>query len=177
MPPIEIWSGGQTGVDTGGARAALDAGVPLAGFMPADAENEEGPISFRIAHHLRRHDRTNPAARTAANVGHADVVLVVVEDRRRAGATRGTALTIRLATERQERGTCRLLVVDGAWPRGPGSEAYWSLIASEWSPPRPGRHLRVLVAGPRASLWPDGERVAYEVVAALLRGTATRRGA
>jgi hypothetical protein len=160
---IEIWAGGQTGVDLGAHLEALAMGAPIAGFMPADARNEDGPIPEHVALHLTRHDRSRPDARTRANVAGADAALVIVADRRRAGATRGTALTIRLCEEREKRGRFRLLVVDPEWrPR----DIAW--LIDGWPHSHIGRRMRLMVAGPRASLWPDGEETARRFVRAVL---------
>lgn len=166
---LEILQGGQTGVDRGAALAALDLGVPIGGYMPADGCDEDGPIPDAIAMHMRRHDRTNPAARTRANVALADAVLVIVADRRRAGATRGTALTIGLCEarcRRDGRGHFSLLVVDPPWHEA-GIIAWGRLLLKGWREDGPRRALRLLVAGPRASLWADGEQEARRFVGAI----------
>lgn len=165
---IELRCGGQTGVDLGAALTALDIGVPIGGFMPADGRNEDGTIPERVATHLTRHDRTNPAARTRANVATADAALVIVRDRRRAGETRGTALTIGLCEERRTREWFPLVVADPRWPEeSVRLWATWTLRGlSELDR---GRALKLLlVAGPRASLWPEGERQAARFVRAVL---------
>lgn len=170
---LRILSGAQTGVDMGAALEALACGLPLGGFMPADACNEDGPIPEHVALHLRRHDRTNPAARTRANVATADAALVIVQDRRRAGETRGTALTIRLCEARIRRGlapgrrTLELLVVDPQY--SPDAVAGWvatwplSLLARRRKAGLTAP-LDLLVAGPRASLWSEGEETARRIV-------------
>lgn len=160
---IVLWTGGQSGVDMGAARTALAMGVEVGGYMPADGHNEDGPIPDAVAMHLRRHDRTDPAARTRANVATCGAALVIVEDYRRAGATRGTALTIRLS-ERELEPAMRL-VVDPTWHDE--SVAAWAERAiAAWG--RRSSPLRLMVAGPRRSSWPDGEREAARFVRAIL---------
>lgn len=162
---LELWTGAQSGVDLGAALTALSMDTAIAGFMPADGHNEDGPIPDAVAMHLTRHDRTNPAARTRANVDHADAALVIVEDRRRAGATRGTALTIRLC-EAKGWGDS-LVIVDPA--SHTVSVASWvSARLGRWHACGNTRPLRLLVAGPRRSLWPDGEREAARFVRAVI---------
>jgi hypothetical protein len=172
---IEIWAGGQTGVDLGAHLAALDGGLAIGGFMPADGYNEAGQIPDRVAMHLTRHNRTNPAARTGANVASTDAALVLEEDRRRAGVTRGTALTIRLCEERcrrNGRGHFALLVADYLYPADAvaGWVATWprSVLAG-WREADRTRPLKLLVAGPRASLWPEGEETARRVVGEIAK--------
>lgn len=169
---IAIWTGGQTGVDTGAALAALDMDAPIGGFMPADGHNEAGQIPAAIAMHLTRHNRTNPAARTRANVATSDAALVIVRDRRRAGETRGTALTIRLCEERQNREPSRfkLMVIDPTWD---ARTVGW--LIDGWPRAHLKHPLRLLVAGPRASLWPDGEAEAKRIVWAVLAETNSSR--
>ncbi len=170
---IEIWSGGQTGVDLGAHLEALAMGAPIGGFMPADARNEDGPIPEHVALRLTRHDRTRPDARTRANVANVDAALVIVQGQRRAGETRGTALTVRLCEEKwgPDRKAWQWLVVDPVfmaegvagcivtWPR--------SMLAL-WREAGNTHPMRLLVAGPRASLWPDAEREARRFVRAVL---------
>ncbi len=163
MTHLEIIAGGQTGVDLGAHLAALDTGVAIGGYMPADGRNEDGPIPAAVAMHLRRHDRTDPAARTRANVAHADAAIVIVPDRRRAGATRGTALTIRLCEKRD----LPMRVIDPGWDAG--ITALWVSKMLECWRTIAERSFRLMVAGPRASLWPEGESEARRFVDAICR--------
>src|SRR5690349_17304665 len=94
-----VVAGGQTGVDRGAHRAALEVGFDVTGYMPSDGKDELGPIPGNVASHLRRCAKRGYAARTEANLLIADALLVVVEDRIDPYRTPGTKLTLQIARE------------------------------------------------------------------------------
>jgi hypothetical protein len=90
-----VISGGQTGVDIAGLRAARAAGLPTGGTAPAGYATEVGPQPELlqgfglVAHASRRYP-----ARTLANVLEADVTLVIADP-----LDGGSALTVAYARE------------------------------------------------------------------------------
>src|SRR5688572_7144606 len=153
MTKLIIIHGGQTGVDRGAHFAARDTGLAIEGFMPLEENDELGPIPPDVAKWLTPMKVSGFMQRTVQNVIKCDAVLAVVEDKQKPWATRGTALalqTARLAAQRPrlaiDEGDKERFVID--WIRG--------LMSSN---ARAGE-FRLMVCGPRASLWPSGERVA-----------------
>jgi hypothetical protein len=168
---LTIIHGGQTGVDRGAHEAALDNGWPITGFMPRDRRDELGQIPDAVARFLTPHTKTGYGARTEANVQSANAALIVVRDAADPRSTPGTAKTISLAADRR----LLRLIVDPKWD--PAAIARW--IWSDLIQPRRTLSLpllgatvdpdalpkRLLVAGPRESLW----RGARAETAELLR--------
>jgi hypothetical protein len=157
MTKLIIIHGGQTGVDRGAHIAALEIGLPVEGMMPMEENDEDGPIPYAVARYLTPMKVSGYMQRTVANVMKADAVLAIVEDRQKPYATNGTALalqTARLAIQRPriavDEEVKESFVVD--WVRG--------CMSSNAR----GGELRLMVCGPRASLWSSGERVADSFV-------------
>ncbi len=165
MSRVVIVHGGQTGVDRGAHLAAVDAGAEIAGYMPRDRRDEDGPIPDDVARHLKRCSIAGSAARTRENVIRARALLVVVRERLLANATRGTALTLRCADG-----------YDVPWFAIDSDDATQIAYASTWLRNiRHGREVtRLMIAGPRRSLWPDGEDTARRCVRALLDAARSR---
>lgn len=142
---LTIVSGGQTGADRGALDAALELGLPCAGWCPRGRRAEDGPIDARYPLH------ETPSAeypqRTEWNVRDSDGTVILHAGR----VDRGTALTERLA--RRQGRPVLLLDVRSAPPSD----------LNEWI----GKEAiaRLNVAGPRESRSP-GIQVA---VAAFLR--------
>lgn len=152
-----IVHGGQTGVDRGAHFGAVDAGLRLSGYCPRNERDENGPIPDDVAVHLRP-SSGGLRERTLDNIASADAVLVVVEDAARAPyATPGTAGTIITARKRG----LATLVVDASWSYAVIGE--WVVANAKLGA---DRH-RLMVAGPRASLWAAGEAVARGIVSRL----------
>lgn len=152
-----IIHGGQTGVDRGAHEAALDLGLKPCGTCPADCRDEFGLIPDAVRHHLRPLEFGDKAARTRANIVDADAVLVVVKNRLRPDVTPGTAYTLQHAHSRGR----PILITDGY----PGEEdivAGW--LARCW----PRSPAKLMVAGPRETLWPEGREVTRGFVYRLL---------
>ena len=164
---LVVIHGGQTGVDRGAHKAAIEVGFTVTGYMPSDGKDEDGPIPGKVASHLRRCNQGGYVARTRANLLIADALLTVVEDRIDPYATPGTKLTLQIARE------LRLprLLVDETFAVQDAANWLWSLGA----PGQPGEGVevreshRLMVAGPRASKWARGELVAAAFVRAMAR--------
>lgn len=168
---ITIVHGGQTGVDRGAHEAALDNGWLVAGYMPRDGRDELGRVPLDVARFLTPHEKTNYAARTAANVRSASAALIVVRDADDPRATPGTTKTIDLCKDRH----LRCMIADPTMDAATIARWIWNELLMIHTLPLPlDTHAldpiptRLLVAGPRESKW-NGARVE---TAALLRRVA-----
>ncbi len=90
---LVIVSGGQTGVDQAALDAALQTGLPTAGWCPRGRRCETGRISRQYP--LQETPAAGYAVRTEWNVRDSDGTLIVVLRH----ITGGTALTVRLAEQ------------------------------------------------------------------------------
>ncbi len=139
-----VVSGGQTGADQAGLRAARAVGLPTGGWAPQGWHTETGPAPWLASWGLVEFERPGYPARTRANVRDSDGTLVFLGPE----STRGTALTLDA-----------LASAGKTWLIVP-----WASVA----PPRPSNVLEWLamhrikvlnVAGPRESRCPGiGER-------------------
>lgn len=152
---LTILHGGQTGVDRAAHHLAIAWGLPIDGYAPQDGRDEDGPIPPEVRDRLRLCGTPGLAERTRHNVELATAVLVITPDPLEPYATPGTALTLRLARSHRRPS----LVI------GPG---YPVDRANRWlAEAQNGLWCSLLVAGPRASKWPDGERVALALLYGL----------
>ncbi len=168
----QIIHGGQTGVDRGAHRGAMANRFAVGGFMPNDARDEHGDIPDDVAEHLWRCPYPGLSARTKLNVESAHALLVVVADRTEPYATPGTRFTLQHARRVDIR---TRLVVDTetkpaevvGWLRDAmgNVRARRRRLASVHIPH--GVDFCLMVAGPRASMWPDGERVTMSLLDAM----------
>jgi len=149
---IAIIHGGQTGVDRGAHRVAIEYGWKVGGCMPKSGRDELGDIPADVAAYLRRCVTGGMRDRTEVNIDLAEALLVIVPDKQDPYATPGTALTLKLARDRK----LPRLVVEPADP--PIETVRWlGLLRQRLGN---GHATRIMVAGPRASRWLDGEREA-----------------
>ena len=157
---LVIVHGGQTGVDRGAHFGAIDARHRIAGYMPRDRSDEQGLIPDDVAKYLKPALHPGYGTRTLINIDICHAVLVIVADPTLPYATPGTTLTLKRARQEGK----RALVV------GPGEVAR----ATDWLfcrfDNRPAGPFYLMVAGPRASRWADGENVAFEIVSSLPSG-------
>jgi len=163
MHVVELWSGGQAGVDRAVFDLAIELRIPYKGWIPKDRAAEDGPIPARYEG-LVETVSANPAVRTKRNVRDSDATLVITSG----PITGGTAL----ARDTALRLGKPVLVVDLS--RGSVAEAATAVVQWLDSLPSP---LRLNVAGPRASHWPDAYEQSQSLVrAALAADVANRSG-
>jgi putative molybdenum carrier protein len=155
--PFCVISGGQTGVDRGALDAALDVGVPCAGWCPAGRRAEDGtiPRSYPLTELIR----AGYDERTQQNVADSDGTLVITFGR----ATGGTARTIEFC---RQLGRPHLILEAPSVPLEEAVRQAVRFVAEEGI-----RQLNV--AGPRAS----GESRAYEYAYSLVRELCLQCGA
>lgn len=70
-----IISGGQTGADQAGLRAAHACGIATGGWVPRGWRTDEGAAPWLAVYGCREHRSTQYAPRTIANVREADCVI------------------------------------------------------------------------------------------------------
>lgn len=163
---ITIITGGQTGVDRGAFRGAIEAGLDVGGYMPKNRRDELGLIPFDVRSKLVECPVDGLSARTTANVEMAQALLIVAEDREQPFVTPGTRRTWEMALKRK----LPWVAVDHS-----NAAFEWivkSVLRGFLATPQ-GLTLSLMVAGPRASRWPQGERVAAEIVRELGRRLAS----
>ena len=98
---MKIISGGQTGVDRAALDAAIALGLAYGGWCPRGgwAEDLRTPPGLLAKYpQLRETPSKDPARRTRWNVRDSDRTLII-HDARGLAASRGTALTLRLAEQ------------------------------------------------------------------------------
>lgn len=142
-PRLELWSGGQTGVDRAALDVALELGIPIGGWVPRGRLAEDGRIPARYQG-LREAEAADYAVRTRRNVEDSDATLVL----RMGAAAGGTGATLDIARR------LRRPVLDIDLEHRSVADAAESVRA--WLEQLGGARsgLRVNVAGPRASQAP-----------------------
>ena len=144
---IEIWTGGQTGIDQAAWRAAAGAGFPTGGWMPRHFRTEDGNRpEFRTMYGAREHDSRDYKSRTIANVAASMAVLWVGNE-----FTAGGILTI----GRSHSLGLPILIARFRGPIGPSQAADWIADSANNDSSRP-----ILVAGNRGSSI-DAETMAW----------------
>jgi hypothetical protein len=185
---LKIVSGGQTGVDRGALDAALHLGVECGGWCPADRLAEDGIIPERYP--VIELTDAGYVERTARNVEDADGTLIFSNGE----PIGGTRETVERCVEMQKPYLlidCKRVQIDEAtelalaFARRVSSRAKTpvrlgprelrkrvNLIehSGDSSPSsRLGMTTTLNVAGPRASQWPDGHALTYQIISAILR--------
>jgi hypothetical protein len=162
---IEIWTGGQTGVDRAALDAAVALGLPTAGWIPLDRLAEDGHVPARYAS-LRETDSPDYSARTRRNVRDTDATLVL----RFGTATGGTLETLE-AVRRLHR---PVLDIDLATTTGGAAGLAVRKWLEELLRVRPA--VRLNVAGPRASQAPTAYACAKEFLLRVFSSFAASAG-
>ena len=153
---VEIWSGGQSGVDRAAHDAALEMGVPIRGWIPRDRWAEDGRIADRYTG-LVETESADVSVRTELNVRDSDATLILTMG----APTGGTEWTRRCALAHRR----PILVID--LESLDIAEALGR--ASAWLDTLPAP-IRLNVAGPRASKAPTVHGLAHSVILQLLGG-------
>lgn len=153
---LVIVHSGQTGVERGAHRGALAAGLPIAGFMSLERRDELGPIPEEVAAYLTPCFERGPRPAIRANVALASGALVLVPDRAR--ADRVVAMPAVLQALRSAH--VPSLVCDA-------STNLDDIVKWVRALPETSGSTRVLVTGPRATRWADGEMVGRRIVNAI----------
>jgi hypothetical protein len=147
---------GQTGVERGAHRAAVAAGLTVAGFMPVDARDEMGPIPADVTKHLTPCFERGPRPAVRANVNIASGILIVVPDA--SDVQKFTAMPAVMTAARAAK--VPWLVTDPVTNTDDVARWVWKLPLTSGS-------VRVLVTGPRGTRWHTGEQTARRLVSAI----------
>jgi hypothetical protein len=153
---LVIIHSGQTGVERGAHRAAISAGLSVAGFMPLDRRDELGPIPTDVAQLLTPCFDRGPRPAVRANIALASGVLLVVPDS--TTPEKFTAMSAVMQGIRSAR--VPSLVADGK--TNLDDVVRWARQLPETS-----GSTRLMVTGPRGTRWPEGETVARRLIAAV----------
>jgi hypothetical protein len=167
MPHVNwILQGGQTGVDRGAWCAGKALYIKCGGIMPKDCTDEKGIIPAGVREHMRACEFPGKIARTKENILLASALLVVVEDRLNPERTPGTKATLDFARTRP--GLQVMVASKGDSDAVASWLAHLPPSSRQQSMSRSGGFF-LTVAGPRASLWPDGEQVTLDLLVAALK--------
>ena len=147
---------GQTGVERGAHKAAVATGFQLAGFIPLDARDENGPIPEDVAQHLTPCFDRGPRPAVRANVQLASGVLLVVPDAKQFATYTAMAATLTAV----RRSNLPYLICDPTT----ASEQVSSFV---FHLPETSGSVRLMVTGPRATRWHKGESLGFRLVAGL----------
>jgi hypothetical protein len=148
---MEIWSGGQTGVDRAALDVALELGIPIGGWIPRGRRAEDGVIPARYAG-LSETKSLNYRVRTARNVRDTDATLILSFG----PPTGGTAVTVELVRRYQR----PVLLLDMRQHTPSAAARKIRSWLRKLSP-----DARVNVAGPRGS----HSRIVYDKTVRTLR--------
>jgi len=154
-PLVTILHSGQTGVERGAHIGALASGLPVRGFMRAERRDELGHLPEDVASVLVPCEGGGQRAAVLATLALATAVVLVVPDIRIAIRKRTATWVLRGARAKR----LPYWLCDSATSVTDVATWYGQLAAAE-------AH-RILVTGPRATRWRDGESVARRLVKAL----------
>ena len=151
-----ILHSGQTGVERGAHDSAVAAGFRIAGFMNATGRDELGPVPEQIAMHLQPAPDAGPRTAVRANLAIAHAAMVVVPKASSADAFPAMDWIMRGVRRRG----VPLLICDARTDVHRVAE--WSMELREHV-----ETCHVLVTGPRATRWQEGEELARRLVRRL----------
>ncbi|MCB9869889.1 MAG: putative molybdenum carrier protein [Planctomycetes bacterium] len=149
--PIEVVSGGQTGVDRAALDVAIELGLPHGGWCPRDRKAEDGAVPAR--YRLTETSSDDYRVRTRRNVEDSDATLALTWG----PPTGGTALT--LAVCRESGKPHHAVDLRTASDEELGAAARWL---------HRGAYGRLNVAGPRESTSPGVGAHAHAFLIRLL---------
>jgi hypothetical protein len=152
--PLEIWSGGQTGVDRAAWDAARELAIPTAGWVPRGRLAEDGVVPD-VYGSVRETASSTYAERTTNNVRDTHATLILF----RGSLSGGTAFT-RAEAERLGRPVLAVDLAGGPLPKH-------VVLVRQWLAGLAGTRLNV--AGPRAGSDPGLYRVARQFLLEVLR--------
>jgi Circularly permutated YpsA SLOG family len=153
MYPLNIISGGQTGVDRAALDTALERGIECGGWCPAGRLDEYGKIPDHYP--LKELAGGGFAERTRRNVQDSEGTVIIYFDQLRGGS----AQTARICVEEKRPHT----LINAAKI---SAESAGEMIADFV---RVNGIGRLNVAGPRQSDWPEGYDYAFRALDKLVR--------
>jgi hypothetical protein len=183
-PTLEVWTGGQTGVDTGALLAVIAAGGAKPNVLfPKDFRREEpdkGKIDAKKLAKLVTDaggnayctDTTNYEHRTRECIRRTQALLIITPD---LDSSPGTRLTYRVASDAGHQLWLFRTINDKAlWKAEGHAIGYWlkSLLPHWRTDGRDG--INLMVAGPRESKWPDAEKISGEIMTHVLEELNSR---
>jgi hypothetical protein len=159
---LKVISGGQTGVDRGALDAAIELGVECGGWCPTGRLAEDGLIPERYP--VVELGNGGYAERTAQNVADSDATLIISNGKPIGGTRETMERCVEVKKPYLLLDHLLVTIDDGVelafeFIRRRSSRASTSL----------GMTIVLNVAGPRASQWPEGYALTYQIMSAILR--------
>ena len=152
---MTILHSGQTGVERGAHHGAVASGLPVRGFMRPERRDELGPLPDDVASVLEPCADGGQRAAVIATLALATAVVLVVPDIRIAIRKRTATWVLRgVRAKRLPYWLC-------------DSATSVTDVATWYTKLEPTQHHHILVTGPRATRWREGESVARRLVKAL----------
>jgi len=163
----KVISGGQTGADQAGLRAAKICGLETGGWMPKGFKTESGPRpEFAITYRVREHKSDKFPPRTRQNIRDSDGTLMFSADLH----SHGSQLTVCVCVEYVNPCLCPVVTIGT-----PSDQVRWSAVA-DWIEKNQIKTLNV--AGNRESKAPGiGDWVEHFLIGVFmeLRARKERR--
>jgi Circularly permutated YpsA SLOG family len=152
--PLIVLHSGQTGVERGVHRAAEATGLRVAGFSTRGRRDELGRLPDNISSVLTPCHQDGPRAALRATLSIASGLVILVPDATRFKSYAGVSELVRAGREKP------IEIID---PRA--DESYLTRFVDTL--PYSNDPVRLMITGPRGTRWPEGERVAWQLVAGL----------